>query len=127
MVRMIAIIMVGLISLSACTPAEPQLSRDGKPATKVYKIGRDAIGKLQFRMLDSVNALRSSKGTTPVELNPPLNAAAATPSRDMSIPNRPWDLAADVSPPLHRDPRLSYTGQSVRTNTHQSTHTPSRT
>lgn len=62
MVRMIAIMMVGLISLSACVPVEPQLGRDGRPVTTVYKIDPNATGKLQFRMLDSVNALRNSKG-----------------------------------------------------------------
>ena len=111
MVRMIAIMMVGLISLSACTPAEPQLGRDGKPATKVYKIGRNATGKLQFRMLDSVNALRGSKGAAPVELNPQLNAAAATHSRDMSIQNRPWHFGSDGSSPIDRVRRVGFSGQ----------------
>jgi hypothetical protein len=120
MVRMIAIIMVGLISLSACTPAGPQLSRDGKPVVKVYNIGRNAIGKLQFRMLDSVNALRSSKGVTPVELNPQLNAAAATHSRDMSIQNRPWHFGSDGSSPIDRVQRVGYTGQLVGENISES-------
>ena len=120
MTRMIAIMMIGLISLSACTTAEPQLSRDGKPATKVYKIGHDAIGKLQFRMLDSVNALRGSKGAAPVELNPHLNAAAATHSRDMSIQNRPWHFGSDGSSPIDRVQRVGYTGQLVGENISES-------
>jgi len=65
MVRMIAIMMAGLIALSACTPTEPILGRDGKPTTKVYKIRKGDTGKLQFRMLDSVNALRSAQGVAP--------------------------------------------------------------
>ena len=120
MARMIAIIMVGLLSLSACVPVEPQLGRDGKPAAKIYKIGGDAIGKLQFRMLDSVNALRSSKGATPVELNPQLNAAAATHSRDMSIQNRPWHFGSDGSSPIDRVQRVGYTGQLVGENISES-------
>jgi hypothetical protein len=120
MVRMIAIIMVGLISLSACTPAETLLGRDGKPATNVYKISRDVIGKLQFRMLDSVNALRSSKGIAPVELNPQLNAAAATHSRDMSIQNRPWHFGSDGSSPIDRVQRVGYTGELIGENISES-------
>ena len=120
MVRMTAIMMVGLISISACTPSEPPLGRDGKPATKVYKIGRNETGNLQFRMLDSVNALRGSKGAAPVELNPQLNAAAATHSRDMSIQNRPWHFGSDGSSPIDRVQRVGYTGQLVGENISES-------
>ena len=116
MVRMIAIMMVGLISLSACVPVEPQLGRDGRPVTTVYKIDPNATGKLQFRMLDSVNALRNSKGVTPVELNPQLNAAATTHSRDMSIQNRPWHFGSDGSSPIDRIQRVGYKGQLVGEN-----------
>ena len=116
MVRMIAIMMVGLISLSACMPVEPQLGRDGRPVTTVYRIDPNATGKLQFRMLDSVNALRNSKGVTPVELNPQLNAAATTHSRDMSIQNRPWHFGSDGSSPIDRIQRVGYTGQLVGEN-----------
>jgi uncharacterized protein YkwD len=116
MVRVIAIMMVGLISLSACVPVEPQLGRDGRPFTTVYKIDPNATGKLQFRMLDSVNALRNSKGVTPVELNPQLNAAATTHSRDMSIQNRPWHFGSDGSSPIDRIQRVGYKGQLVGEN-----------
>ena len=116
MVRMIAIMMVGLISLSACVPVEPQLGRDGRPVTTVYKIDPNATGKLQFRMLDSVNALRNSKGVTSVELNPQLNAAATTHSRDMSIQNRPWHFGSDGSSPIDRIQRVGYKGQLVGEN-----------
>ena len=116
MVRMIAIMMVGLISLSACVPVEPQLGRDGRPVTTVYKIDPNATGKLQFRMLDSVNALRNSKGVTSVQLNPQLNAAATTHSRDMSIQNRPWHFGSDGSSPIDRIQRVGYKGQLVGEN-----------
>ena len=116
MVRIFAAMIVGLIALSACTPAEPQLERDGKPATKVYKIRKGATGKLQFRMLDSVNALRSAQGAGPVTLNPLLNAAAATHSRDMSTQNRPWHFGSDGSSPIDRVQRVGYTGQLVGEN-----------
>ncbi|MFT4707742.1 MAG: hypothetical protein ACI9PU_001585 [Ascidiaceihabitans sp.] len=116
MVRMIAIMMAGLIALSACTPTTPQLNRDGKPATKVYKIRKGDTGKLQFRMLDSVNALRGAQGVAPVTLNPELNAAAATHSRDMSTQNRPWHFGSDGSSPIDRVQRVGYTGQLVGEN-----------
>jgi uncharacterized protein YkwD len=116
MVRMIAILMAGLIALSACTPAEPQLGRDWKPAAKVYKIRSGDTGKLQFRMLDSVNALRGAQGAAPVALNPQLNAAAATHSRDMSLQNRPWHFGSDGSSPIDRVQRVGYTGRVVGEN-----------
>jgi uncharacterized protein YkwD len=116
MVRMIAIMVAGLIALSACTPVEPTLGRDGKPATKVYKIRKGDTGKLQFRMLDSVNALRSAQGVAPVTLNPQLNAAAATHSRDMATQNRPWHFGSDGSSPIDRVQRVGYTGQLVGEN-----------
>ncbi len=116
MVRIFAAMIAGLIALSACTPAEPQLGRDGKPATKIYKIRNNDTGKLQFRMLDSVNALRSAQGVGPVTLNPQLNAAAATHSRDMSTQNRPWHFGSDGSSPIDRVQRVGYTGQLVGEN-----------
>jgi uncharacterized protein YkwD len=120
MVRLIAIMVAGLIILSACTPAAPQLSRDGKPATKVYRIRNGDTGKLQFRMLDSVNALRNAQGIAPVTLNPQLNAAAATHSRDMATQNRPWHFGSDGSSPIDRVQRVGYTGQVVGENISES-------
>jgi uncharacterized protein YkwD len=120
MVRLIAIMVAGLIALSACTPAAPQLGRDGKPATKVYRIRNGDTGKLQFRMLDSVNALRNAQGIAPVTLNPQLNAAAATHSRDMATQNRPWHFGSDGSSPIDRVQRVGYTGQVVGENISES-------
>ena len=77
----------------------------------VYRI-RNA-DKVQFRMLDSVNALREAAGRTPVQLNAELNAAAATHSRDMSVQNRPWHFGSDGSSPLDRIARTGYTGDLV--------------
>jgi uncharacterized protein YkwD len=120
MVRLIAIMVAGLIILSACTPAAPQLGRDGKPAMKVYRIRNGDTGKLQFRMLDSVNALRNAQGIAPVMLNPQLNAAAATHSRDMATQNRPWHFGSDGSSPIDRVQRVGYTGQVVGENISES-------
>lgn len=77
----------------------------------VYRI-RNA-DKVQFRMLDSVNALREAAGRAPVQLNAQLNAAAATHSRDMSVQNRPWHFGSDGSSPLDRVTRSGYAGSLV--------------
>lgn len=61
-------------------------------------------------MLDSVNALRRAAGSTPLQLNAQLNAAAATHARDMSIQNRPWHFGSDGSSPLDRVSRAGYAG-----------------
>ncbi|KUP94859.1 divisome-associated lipoprotein DalA [Tritonibacter horizontis] len=74
----------------------------------VYKIRNDE--RVQFRMLDSVNALRQAAGSRNVQLNAQLNAAAATHSRDMSVQNRPWHFGSDGSSPLDRIARVGYTG-----------------
>ena len=116
MIRMIAMITAGLIALAACTPVEPPLGSDGKAVGKVYRITQRDTGKLQFRMLDSVNALRAAQGIAPVALNPQLNAAAATHSRDMSVQNRPWHFGSDGSSPIDRVQRVGYTGKLVGEN-----------
>jgi len=65
---------------------------------------------LQFRMLDSVNALRSASGVGAVQLDSKLNAAAATHSKDMARQNRPWHFGSDGSSPIDRLQRVGYTG-----------------
>ncbi|MQQ08242.1 CAP domain-containing protein [Epibacterium sp. SM1979] len=92
---------------AACTTSTPiDTANSG-----VYRI-RNA-DKVQFRMLDSVNALREAAGRAPVQLNAELNAAAATHSRDMSVQNRPWHFGSDGSSPLDRIARTGYTGDLV--------------
>jgi len=112
-VRLISILMVLLVGLAACAPPPPtsqQLGADGKPLPQVYRIRQGDAAKLQFRMLDSVNALRQASGATPVVLDAKLNAAAATHSRDMAVQNRPWHFGSDGSSPLDRVVRVGYTG-----------------
>ncbi|OIQ33150.1 MAG: hypothetical protein BM562_01860 [Alphaproteobacteria bacterium MedPE-SWcel] len=74
----------------------------------VYKIRNEE--RVQFRMLDSVNALRQAAGSPAVQLDAMLNAAAATHSRDMAVQNRPWHFGSDGSSPLDRVARVGYTG-----------------
>jgi len=106
MKRVLLIVVAAVLTLAvACTPV-PNSSSGG--SGKVYRI-RNA-DKVQFRMLDSVNALRQASGNPIVQLNGQLNAAAATHSRDMSVQNRPWHFGSDGSSPLDRVARTGYTG-----------------
>ncbi|MFC3613546.1 CAP domain-containing protein [Lutimaribacter marinistellae] len=112
MIRAISLLLLGFLALAACTPtpSSPRLGADGKPLPQVYRISGNPE-KIQFRMLDSVNALRQASGLRPVQLNAQLNAAAATHARDMSVQNRPWHFGSDGSSPLDRAARVGYTGR----------------
>lgn len=112
MTRILILLMSAFLALSACAPSSGpvQLGTDGKPLPKVYRIKPKDADTLQLRILDSVNALRSASGVTPVQLNAQLNAAAATHARDMSIQNRPWHFGSDGSSPIDRVRRVGYPG-----------------
>lgn len=104
----------GMAALAACSPvSETQTGTDGRPLSQVYQINAATEAKIPFRLLDSVNTLRGAKGLTPLAFNAPLNAAAATHSRDMSVQNRPWHFGSDGSSPLERVQRVGYTGRLV--------------
>ena len=90
--------------------SEIQMASDGKPVPKIYDMRAQSTAQIQFRMLDAVNVLRSSRSLPSLQLNARLNAAAATHSRDMSVQNRPWHFGSDGSSPLDRARRLSYAG-----------------
>lgn len=110
MSRIIAILMVALIGLSACETPTERLGPDGKPLPHLYRINPRDEAKIQYSMLDSINALRSAAGLSHVNLNANLNAAAATHSRDMHVQNRPWHFGSDGSSPLDRVARSGYQG-----------------
>lgn len=110
MSRLFIIAFTALFALTACEPLGPKLGPDGKPLPRVYRISAGSKGKIQLRMLDSVNALRNAAGVQPVQLNSNLTAAAATHSRDMSVQNRPWHFGSDGSSPLDRVVRTGYAG-----------------
>ena len=113
MTRLLSIFAVLALALAACAPAPTQLGSDGKPLPKTYRISRADTGKIQFRMLDSVNALRQTSGAPAVQLDAKLNAAAATHARDMSVQNRPWHFGSDGSSPIDRINRVGYPGARV--------------
>ena len=96
--------------LAACGGEPAAIGPDGLPVARVYRISAQDTDTIQFRMLDSLNALRQAAGAGNVQLNAQLNAAAATHSRDMSVQNRPWHFGSDGSSPLDRLRRVGYTG-----------------
>jgi len=116
MIRVLAVLLSASMLLSACGAPAPQgggVGPDGKPLPTVYRIRSGQTAQVQFRMLDSLNALRQAAGVPAVELNAQLNAAAATHSRDMSLQNRPWHFGSDGSSPIDRVRRVGYGGELV--------------
>lgn len=115
MIRLISILTAVALAVSACAPSNPtpQLGSDGKPLPQVYRINERDRSTIQFRMLDSVNTLRSASGQAPVEFDSALNAAAATHSKDMSVQNRPWHFGSDGSSPIDRVARAGFQGRLV--------------
>lgn len=115
--RLAPAICATLVALAACTSTDPvRLGPDGKPLPQVYNISQAERGEIQYRMLDAVNALRQARGTRTLELDPRLNAAAATHSRDMALQNRPWHFGSDGSSPLDRVRRAGFQGQMLGEN-----------
>ncbi len=96
--------------LSACgARLQPRtLGADGLPLPSVYEMPDDAT--VQFRALDSINALRRAAGAPDLGFSSELNAAAATHARDMSVQNRPWHFGSDGSSPIDRARRAGYAG-----------------
>ncbi|MCX7565921.1 CAP domain-containing protein [Sulfitobacter sp. F26169L] len=113
MIRSFTLLLVAVVGLSACQPAAPRMGTDGRPVPTAYKISHREAEKIPFRMLDSVNTLRSASALTPLTLNAQLTAAAATHSRDMQVQNRPWHFGSDGSSPVDRVQRVGYAGTLV--------------
>ena len=111
MLRNLIVLLVALTVAACEAPQTQTMAPDGRPLPKVYRIGPGDQAKIQYRMLDSINSLRSASGAAPVQLNAQLNAAAATHSRDMSVQNRPWHFGSDGSSPIDRVRRVGYPGQ----------------
>jgi len=108
MIRSLTLLIASVFLLSACEPTQPQLASDGKPLQRMYRISSGDASRIQYRMLDSINALRKAAGVSQLTLNAQLNAAAATHSRDMSVQNRPWHFGSDGSSPIQRVQRAGY-------------------
>ncbi len=76
----------------------------------IYRIGPGDEARIKFATLDAVNALRAAARAAPLRLDPALDAAAATHSRDMANQNRPWHFGSDGSSPIDRLARAGYFG-----------------
>ncbi len=113
MIRLFTVLMVSAMALAACQPSAPTIGADGRPLPRAYRISERDTSEIQFRMLDSVNALRNSSSLPAVELESRLTAAAATHSRDMQVQNRPWHFGSDASSPLDRVRRAGFDGHLV--------------
>ncbi|MEZ5674116.1 Cysteine-rich secretory protein family protein [Thalassovita litoralis] len=117
MLRLTVLLLIGSLGLSGCVSTSPHtLGPDGKPLPRMYRISQNDVGKIQYRMLDSVNALRQASSASPLVLDGKLNAAAATHARDMSVQNRPWHFGSDGSSPLDRVRRVGYEGMLIGEN-----------
>jgi uncharacterized protein YkwD len=103
--RLATLFIIMALGLAACG------TTTGSSGAKQYRISSSATNKIQFRVLDSINALRQASGAVPVAYNAQLNAAAATHARDMSLQNRPWHFGSDGSSPLDRVARVGYKGE----------------
>lgn len=104
------ILAAGLLTVSCASSTVP-VGPNGKPLPRLYKINGRETARIQYQMLDAVNALRASAGAQQLQLNAELNAAAATHSRDMSIQSRPWHFGSDGSSPITRAERVGYAGK----------------
>ena len=98
------------LGLAACVRLQPRtLGSDGLPLPSVYQMPDAAT--VQFRALDSVNALRNAASAlSRFSFSSELNAAAATHARDIANQNRPWHFGSDGSSPIDRARRAGYTG-----------------
>lgn len=96
--------------VSGCLPIVSPFGGSSADGPVLYRIDPEDTTRIQFRVLDSVNALRSAASVTPLGLSAELNAAAATHSRDMSVQNRPWHFGSDGSSPIDRAQRAGYAG-----------------
>lgn len=117
---------------AACTTQAPStasnvMGPDGKPLPRVYRIGAGQQAAIEYRMLDSINALRAASGAPALALNAQLNAAAATHARDMAVQNRPWHFGSDGSSPVDRVQRVGYNGRVIGENISETYETETET
>lgn len=77
----------------------------------IYRIAPSQEIEVQYRTLDSVNALRLENGLGAVAFDERLNVAAAIHSRDMARQDRPWLFGSDRSTPVDRAQRAGFSGR----------------
>jgi uncharacterized protein YkwD len=107
-------IILGLVAfgMTACQQAPTTRSgADEMLMPNIYRITPSQKTEVQYRMLDSVNALRIENGLGAVVFDDRLNAAAAIHSRDMARQDRPWLFGSDRSTPVDRAQRSGFSGR----------------
>jgi uncharacterized protein YkwD len=104
------------VALAACTPAPSKPSTTGV----VSRLTQADIPKIQFRQLDTINAIRQAKGMGALVLSPELISAANTHALDMSRQNRPWHFGSNGSSPLDRIAVAGFAGTLVGENISES-------
>jgi uncharacterized protein YkwD len=117
MIKAFLVSVAAVFILGACTPP-PEPDSNGAFRPVIFKTPKNNAGvnKLLFRHLDTVNAIRTARGLSTLELSAELNAAAKTHSIDMAAQQRPWHFGSDGSSPLDRVARTGYTGQLLSEN-----------
>ena len=116
MLRILTVLFAAAIGLAGCGAPTTQFGTDGEPLPKLYRISPRDTAKVQFRMLDSVNALRGAAGLFALAFDSNLNAAAATHAQDMALQNRPWHFGSDGSSPIDRVARVGFDGRLIGEN-----------
>lgn len=111
MLRVLLAAVSALFIVSACTttPTDPN-------ARTVFRIKPGDVSTIQFRHLDTVNALRQAQGLGALQLSSELTAAAKTHALDISRQNRPWHFGSDGSNPIQRAQRAGFAGQFIAEN-----------
>ncbi len=99
------ILLMAISGLAAC-----QVPAGGPPPSARYDISAQRRMEIPARMRDAVNQLRQSAGLGPLVLDPALNKAAATHSKDMFKQNRPWHFGSNGSSPLQRVATAGFAG-----------------
>ncbi len=107
MTRLLAGLCLLTALISGCAPTGPTLP------SGAYQIRPSDVPEIQYRMLDSVNALRARAGVAPVTLDARLTAAAQAHATDMSRQRRAWPFGADGSSPYDRVARAGFGGALV--------------
>ncbi len=122
MFRVVLTVLAVLFAVSACTtPSSDPNQR------KIFRIKAGDVAKIQFRHLDTVNALRQARGLAALQLSSELTAAAKTHALDISRQNRPWHFGSDGSNPIQRVQRTGYTGAMISENLSETFETDTET
>jgi len=115
MLRTLVVSFIAVLALSSCVSTTPPPTTGGFHPT-VFRISKRDTSKIEYRQLDTVNAIREASGLSPLKLSAQLNAAAKTHSIDMAKQQRPWHFGSDGSSPLDRVARTGYPGMMLGEN-----------